>query len=330
MARRLRRSVGIGALVVAVWATASGCVTMPEARIGRTVAWSPVTSERALTFLKRYEQVSNKASETRDPELIAQVESGPLLRATRAEFRIANRLDPDRTSRSTRARYTNQRIYIPDLADYPVWFVAVSDLADEGRTTVSLVVRSNAGSLWHMTQSVALDDDAQLPELVERNGKVVALDTGSNEGLVRSPWQAAQAYANLLMAGPDAPHAAAFHPHPQTARSHQATQRNKEQPGFTYDQKVSVVSVRALAVADGSAFVLFTLEENEELSLQDARLRFDRNDAVAAYTGRAEGDSYLRTSWVWQAVAVVPPKGAPDPRIRLLGVERSLESAKMR
>jgi hypothetical protein len=303
---------------------------MPEARTGRTVAWSPVTNERAITFLKRYEQVSNKASETRNPELIAQVESGPLLRATRAEFRIANRLDPERTGRSTRVRYTNQRVYIPDLTDYPAWFVAVSDLADEDRTTVDLVVRSSAGSLWHMTQSVALDDDAQLPELVERNGKAVALDTGSAEGLVRSPAQAAQAYANLLMAGPDAPHAAAFHPHPQTARSHQATQRNKEQSGFTYDQKLDVVSVRALAVADGGAFVLFTLAETEELSLQEASLRFNRHDAVAAYTGRAEGDSYLRTSWVWQVAAMVPPKGAPDPRIRLLGVERSLESAEMK
>lgn len=315
---------------MAVCATATGCVTMPETRTGRAVEWAPATAERAATFLKRYEQVSNKANETRNADLIAQVESGPLLRASRAEFRIAKRLDPERTSSSAPVRYTNQRVFIPDLDDYPVWFVAVSDLVDESRTTVSLVVRSSAGSLWRMTQSVALDPDTQLPELVERNGTAVAVDTGSDEGLVRSPAQAAQAYANLLMAGPDAPHAAAFHPHPETARSHQATQKNKEQSGFTYDQKLEVVSVRALAVSDGGAFVLFTLAETEDLSLRDARLRFNRHDAVAAYTGRAEGNSYLRTSWVWQVAALLPPKGAPDPRIQLLGVERSLESAEMR
>ena len=133
---------------------------------------------------------------------------------------------------------------------------------------------------------------------------------GETVGLARQPAEAAAAYAALLERGRDAPQAAAFAPHPDTERAHRASQANRGQTNaFSYEQKFDVTSVRALATAEGGALVLFTMTETEALSMRNTSLQFAEDDAVAAYTGVAKGEAFLRTAWVWQVVAAVPPKG---------------------
>jgi hypothetical protein len=333
MPRRRRQAVSrvvLGAVLVALTATA-GCVSFPETKAGRSPAWSPATREKAIGFLQRYDKIDAKASAARDAELIESIQSGPLLTASQAQFRIAKRLDPDDKNSGAPVTHRDPRTYLPAFEDYPVWFFAVSKLADGGDTVVDLVMRPTAGSRWRKAQSVVLDEGAEVPEILDRDKAAVVAPPAVREGLARSPAEAAAAYAALLQDGPDAPQAPAFVPHPGTERSHRATQQNRSQANaFTYKQEFSVTSVRALATKDGGALVLFTMTEAERLAMRNASLEFEQDDAVAAYTGLAKGEAFLRTSWIWQVVAAVPTQDAEDRRVRILGTERSLASAEMK
>ncbi|HZC25782.1 MAG TPA: hypothetical protein VE287_02090 [Actinopolymorphaceae bacterium] len=303
---------------------------MPQDKTGRTATWTPAPHGAATTFLRRYDTVNSRAGAVRDPRLIASVESGPLLRASVAAYRIAKRLDPKDKNPDKPPTHEHPHVYLPSFTGYPVWFVAVSTLAHDGRTAVDLVYRPSAGAMWKKAQSVVLDKGASLPSIAERNGTAVAV-TGAADGLVRPPDKAALAYARLLEGGPSAPQAHAFVPHPDTERAHGASAANRKQSNaFTYDQKFTVTSVRALATDDGEALVLFTMQETEALGMRNSSLRFKKDDAIAAYTGLARGQAFLRTSWIWQVAAVIPANGGSDPRIRLLGTQRSLAAATMR
>ncbi|MEQ4204432.1 hypothetical protein [Actinopolymorpha sp. B9G3] len=328
--RPVRRAVPLGVLLLALAASA-GCVSLPETRTGRSPEWSPASQDKTIGFLQRYDKINAKASAARDSDLIESIQSGPLLTASQAQFRIAKRLDPDDKNPGAAVSHSDPRAYLPAFEGYPVWYFAVSKVAGEGDTAVDLVMRPTAGSLWRKAQSVVLDDDAEVPEILDRDSAAVVVPPGEREGRARAPAEAAAAYAALLEEGPEAPQAPAFVPHPDTERSHRASQQNRSQANaFTYDQEFSVTSVRALATKDGGALVLFTMTEAESLAMRNASLEFDQDDAVAAYTGLAKGEAFLRTSWIWQVVAAVPMQDAEDIRVRILGTERSLASADMK
>jgi hypothetical protein len=329
--RRSRRAAAtVGALLLTL-ATSAGCVSMPETRTGRSPEWSPATKDTTVGFLRRYDKINAKASAARNADLIESIQSGPLLTASQAQFRIAQRLDPKDKNPGAAASHTDRHTYLPRFEDYPVWFFAVSKVTGDGHPAIDLVMRPTAGSLWRKAQSVVLDDEAQVPDLLDQGGAAVVAAPGVRKGLARSPAEAATAYAALLQDGPDAPQAPAFVPHPDTERSHRATAQNRGQANaFTYEQDFSVTSVRALATKDGGALVLFTMTEAESLAMRDASLEFEQDDAVAAYTGLAKGEAFLRTSWIWQVVAAVPAHDVEDARVRILGTERSLASADMK
>ncbi|WP_157180945.1 hypothetical protein [Actinopolymorpha alba] len=328
--RLLARGVLVGAMGLAL-ATA-GCVSMPEARTGKAApAWSPASEDATKAFLKRHDEISNKARLTRNPDLARAVESGPLLRASSAAFLIARRLDPKNKKPAKPLTHDDPQVYLPKFDNYPVWFVAVSQVAQEGRTAVDLVARSSAGSPWKKAQSVELDEDAQLPALAMRDGAAIDVSANPGDTLVRPPAKVAIAYAVLLQDGPTAPQAKVFLPSPDTQRAHQAAQQNARSKAFSYSQSFDVTSMRALATKDGGALVLFTMAETERLAMRDAAtLQFRKEDAVAAYTGLDKGTAFLRTTWVWQVAAVVPATGQGDGKVRLLGVTRSLAEANMK
>ncbi|HEY8455478.1 MAG TPA: hypothetical protein VIL34_07790 [Actinopolymorphaceae bacterium] len=318
---------------VLVASSLAGCVTLPETKTGQASAWTPASKKNTTRFFANYDAINKKATARRDIELMESIQSGPLLRTTQAAFRIAERLDPEGNDPAPVPVHRDIRTYVPHFRDYPIWYVAVSRLegdgaTDDGGTAVDLVMRPNAAVPWRKAQTVVLDERAVIPELAEKNGHAVVVEGDDGEGLALSPAQVAGWYAAMLEAGPSSPHARAFAPHPDTRRSHEASAQNKQESG--YEQSFEVVSVRALATADGGALVLFTLEESEQLSLRNGELELSSDDAVAAYTGHAKGRDLLRTSWIWQVVAVVPPEGAEDQLVHLLGVDRALASAELR
>jgi hypothetical protein len=332
-ARRQRRpgvfrvwTAGAAVLTVSL---AASCVALPQTKTGGSAEWSPASRDAMVSFLEHYDKVHNEASTSRDRALMATIESGPLLRASQAQLRIADRLAADDAPTPAPVHRSDIHTYLPKFDGYPVWFVAVSKEHD--RLAADLVVRTSAKATWRKTQSLVLDPGVTLPEIATRDGFAVAIPTDQRDGLVRSPAEAARAYAGLLQNGRHAPHAKAFVPHADTELAHQAQEKNKAQTNaFTYRQTFEVTSVRALAAKDGSAFVLFSLTEAENLAMRNASLTFNRDDAVAAYTGLATGTTFLRTTWVWQVAAIVPPAGAKDLRVRLLGTDRALASAEMR
>lgn len=324
----LPRRLALGLLAIALAATSAGCVSLPREKTGKVPAWSPASADATSTFLRTYDEVTSRAAAARNDRLITSVESGPLLQASQAEFQIAKRLDPDNKKPTSAPTHSDSKVYLPKFAKYPVWFFAVSQTGEDARPTVDLVLRPRAGALWKKAASVVLDEGADLPRLATRDGSAVDVSQETGGTLVRPPSKVAIAYAALLTDGPKAPQARAFEPHPQTTRSQEATAQNKRQSSaFSYTQKFEVTSVRALATTDGGALELFTLAESENLAMKAGSLKFDRDDAVAAYTGVAAPTAFLRTTWVWQVAAFVPPEGQGNGKVRLLGVNRSLASA---
>ncbi|GAA5031976.1 hypothetical protein [Actinopolymorpha pittospori] len=328
---RLTRRIAFGALVVALAATGTGCVSLPQEKTGKAPVWSPASADATSTFLRTYDEVTRRAAAGRNDKLITSVESGPLLQASQAEFQIAKRLDPDNKKPASAPTHTGSKVYLPKFQKYPVWFFTVSSTGEAARPTVGLVLRPRAGALWKKAVSVDLDEGVDLPPLATRDGAAVDVSQETGGTLVRPPSKVAIAYAALLADGPTAPQARAFEPHTQTTRSQQATAQNKSQSSaFSYNQKFEVTSVRALATTDGGGLELFTLAETENLAMKTGSLKFERTDAVAAYTGVAAPTAFLRTNWVWQVAAFVPPKDQGNGKVRLLGVDRSLASAEMK
>jgi hypothetical protein len=327
--RRGGRGAGVAVVLLLTLAVGVACVSTPQPKSGRAPAWSPARPGALTAFLVHHEVVRSKATQDRDSKLIRSVQSGALLHASQAGYRIADRLDSQDGNPTPEVAHRKPQTYLPAFDGYPVWFVAVSDMVPDGGTSVDLVLRPSAGALWKKSLSVVLDKGAKVPQIAERDGSPAAV-TGRTVGPVMQPAEAAAAYAALLERGPDSAQAAEFVPHPDTERAHTASQANRAQSSaFSYDQTFEVTSVRALSTADGGALVLFTMAENEELSMRNASLQFAEDDAVAAYTGVLKAESFLRTTWVWQVVAAVPPTNPDDNRVRLLGSQRSLASAEM-
>jgi hypothetical protein len=325
------RNAAVAAVVALTLAAASACVQLPEKKTGAAPPWTPTSVESSVKFFGHYDTVHLEASEQRDAGLVATVESGPLLRVSEATYKIKRRVDPQRKDTTAPFTRTNPSIALPRFVKYPVWLLGTSAMSNgNGRQVVDLVTRSTAGAEWRNTISVMLDPNQTVPELQKNGDSAVPIwQPAQVQQLRRPPDKAAEAYAALIQGGPKAPQASAFVPHGLTATAHQLAALYRATPTkLRYEQTVKVIGYRALAAKDGGAFLVFAMEEkNNVLMLPGQILTLPATDEAAAFTGLTKVTKQLKTSYIWQVAAFVPAKGKGNGLVELLGVQRNLASA---
>lgn len=313
----------------------SACVTMPADRSGAKAPWKPPSPEK---FLPKYDEVTDHAAKRLDTGEIAEVQSGPLLLASQAAYKIAGARSAAGLKETTTkpVERSDTQVYLPRFDDYPAWFVdsaTVSD-PDGGKTTaVGLNLRADAGTDWKRIASVLLDSGVELPELAEApDGSAVPVDAATSGKLARPADVIGAAYAAYLEGGQDAPQAVVFAPHPDTMTwldIFEDEEALAQQSGGTVQRSIDDVVVRSLETKDGGALVVFSLQETANLELSGRPIDLDEDNPVRYFTGESSAEEYLKSSYAWQGAAYIPPKGKDSDLVTLLGVQRDLTTAEV-
>lgn len=325
---------------IAAWCACSGlllasaCVTLPQERTGATRPWKPPSTEKVMA---RYDEVSNKAAAARDLDLLAEVESGPLLAVNRAEMKIALRSDPNGSQAPAPVTHRSPQLFAPEFHNYPLWFVdrsTVESASGEERTMYGLTLRPDAGSTWRRVLEVAVDEGVEVPEvLTDDSGAAVELDPERDADLVRPADAIPRAYAGWIQGGLEALHAGAFEDSPRTVeilKRLQQERRTADRNGWKLNRSVVPTVHRSLATDGDGALVLFTLLETVQTDIGDGKpFRFQADSEIRAYTGEDSASQAVRATYVWQVGAWVPPQGKNGGLVRLIGLSRDLTTAEV-
>lgn len=185
-------------VVIVAGAVLAGCATLPESRpddlpAGKVAA----TDQQAGRALDRYDEVNNQANVERDPDVIEEVEAGPLLETTVTGYRLSEAADEEAPGPFF---HTDVLAYSPRFTEYPMWFVATSRInSDPNRVAVQVLHRDSATEEWMVEQAATLGD-VRLPT-VRMDGGAVAEVGEENVAAVRTALDGVYEY----LAGADAP-----------------------------------------------------------------------------------------------------------------------------
>ncbi|NEE02805.1 hypothetical protein [Phytoactinopolyspora halotolerans] len=154
---RLQRATTVGAGAALLLA---GCAELPE-EVEHTAepATVAVTERAADRFFAHYTETNNTANTEQDADLIATVESGPLLRSSQMAYQVQQAQERDPIPAFT---VDPQYIAAPRFDAYPMWFVALIEPESDGAgPAYYLVNREDATSSWQAQLSVYAPDDAE-------------------------------------------------------------------------------------------------------------------------------------------------------------------------
>lgn len=307
---------------------------MPQERTGATRPWKPPSTEKVMA---RYDKISNEAAASRDPDLIAEVESGPLLAVTRAEMRIAQGADPEGARPPSPVVHESPELFAPTFKGYPLWFVDRSTLESESgeeRTMYGLTLLPDAGSTWRRVLEVTVDEGVEVPEvLTDDSGAAVPLDPERNANLSRPADAIPRAYAGWVEGGLTALHAGAFEDSPRTVELLENLQQARnaaDRNGWELRRTVVPTVHRSLVTEGDGALVLFTLLETVETTVGGGKpLTFGPDSEIRAFTGEESASQSVLAKYVWQVGAYVPPQGENGGLVRLIGLSRDLTAAEV-
>ena len=176
---------------------AAGCAAVPEARPELADGKVAATNEQAARFFGRYDETNNGANVDGDAQAIATIETGPALEAslTGYELATANNTEPPEAY-----YHTDVAAYSPRFTEYPMWFVATTQInSDPSRRAVLAVTRESAAAEWVVEQGGTLGE-VDLPDIRLEEG-ATAEATAEQEGRVAELLEVAYGY----LAGGTAP-----------------------------------------------------------------------------------------------------------------------------
>lgn len=222
-----------------------------------------------------------------------------------------------------RYKYGRPQLFVPTVAGYPRWFVAMVDRWHGGkrRTALMAFMKPEQDGRWQLSLSTLLDPGVARPRLVrDSRGFAKALPT-TTTGLVSEPRMVGGLQATMVEEGPEGPSAGVIAQGPYTSglyRKITAQKKRMKERGLAYDALFSATSTPmfVLRTADGGALVLYcyTLETTtlRRKSRQERRLPVP--EKVAPLLKKLVIKRELDTTETYQYAAYLPkPRGA-DPR----------------
>jgi hypothetical protein len=322
------RRIGAGATGIAVLLVATGCVAVPAKNTSHPVSRVAVTVADGQAVVKRYNELNNKANQTRDARLSETIEGGPTLAQTRAGYQISRKIDEAGKDKVKPFTYTKPQIGAPQFSAYPMRFVVTAGVSDSPNSRqLGVWQRQNAGSPWVLTHSVYPPATMKLPPMEGLRTPAKA-DMQKLSGL---PQSAGNDLALYLSNGTSSPKAGLFTPSPGTVAL--LNGRAKDKAADVKKPYISTVADTFRLSGDPVTFVSSSGEGLVFLALTEQYLQRIEPGSNAYWTGGPPTafSSYvkytqtLHQDYLHQVALVIPQKG--HGKLRILSIDGQLVGA---
>lgn len=243
----------LAVLAPALGAASAGAQTPPPV----------VTPDEAEQAVRDWYATSYRATETLDSDLLATVESAPLLTIDQADFQY--RRDEDKPYENLVAEPDSIDVFVPRQTAYPAQFVAKLDVA--GSTQYFEFVRESAESPWRTPYQAAADGFPALPSpiAVDRDGyaTLVPIDTTK---LKVAPGAVPDRLVRYLSRYEEQtlPNSKPFHAGPATSDNMKAIRARAREVDATYEFEILTAPHAAYRTKDGGALVFFGYSSREQ------------------------------------------------------------------
>ena len=149
------QSLRIAGVVIPAIALVAGCAALPEQVDTSSPTLLAATADQNESFFAAYTEVNNEANAAQDPELLAAIETGPLLEASTFGFQIerAQGIEP-----ADPFTVTPTALASPRFAEYPLFYLATATTGDDG-TSHYLLTRPTATQPWRAAATVTVSDE---------------------------------------------------------------------------------------------------------------------------------------------------------------------------
>lgn len=240
-----------------------------------------------------------------------------------------------------RYHYGKPQLFVPTIAGYPRWFVAMADRWEGGkrRTALMAFMKPEQDGRWQLSLSTLLDPGEARPKPVrDSRGFAKALPTTS-EGFVAQPRMVGALQSTMVEEGPEGPAGGVIAEGPYTSGLYDqivAAKKRMKERGLAYDAIFSATSTPmfVLRTAGGGALVLYcySLETTTLRRKAKGARRVPVPDNVAHLLKKLVIKKELDTTEMFQYAAYLPkPRGA-DPRhpldkIRVIGSDGGVTEA---
>jgi hypothetical protein len=321
----VRRVAGGAALLLMT----TGCVAMP---VKNTSA--PITSRPAVTVadgqavVTRYNDLNNKANQTRDPKISATIEGEPTLTMTRAGYQISRKTDPAGQHLSKPFSYLAPKIGAPQFTSYPMRFVVDSGVSDDPNSRqLGVWQRQSAGTPWLLTHSVYPSTTMQLPPM-----EGLRMPAKSDiDKLSSLPQSAAATLAVYLTGGTRSSKAGLFTPSPGLVNL--LNQRVKDATADIAKPYIASVidtfrptgEPVTFITSAGEGLVFLSLTEQYLQRIEPGSNAYWTNGDVTAFSSMVKYTQTLHRDYLQQVALVIPLRG--QGKIRILSVDGQLVGA---
>ncbi|WP_350280251.1 hypothetical protein [Kribbella sp. HUAS MG21] len=324
--RRTAALLASGALLL----TATSCGLVPAKNSMAAVDSRPaVTLADAQAVVQRYNEVNNRANQTRDAKLAATIEGNPTLAQTEAGFVIGRKLDAAGKEVSKPFSYTDPEIGAPQFTAYPMRFVVSSGVSDApGSRQLGVWQRESAGGPWKLTHSVYPSKSVEPPSVDGLRTPTVA----DLNQLRSQPASVAKDLAAYLTGGAKSPQAKLFTPSPGLAKLLEL--RAKSKASDTAEPYIASVTDTfapsgaplTFITSSGDALVFLSLTERYLQRVEPGSNAYWTSGEATAFSNMVKYTQNLYQDYLHQVALVIPAKSS-GTAVQILSVDPQLVGA---
>lgn len=311
-------------LALAAVLVLAGCATplpVPSPDPVPAVPPPTLTAEQVREVLEEVGSVLEEADDELDEEILARRVAGPALTIRTAEYTVNRALEDD--AELVTVPTTDSTIVVPTTETWPRSVLVVTEQPEDLQSPRLLVLTQQTPREDYLLTSWSrlLPDRQVPPTFVPEVGSVpLPLDA---EGLVATPAEVGEMYADVIKDGDDSPHAVLFGEdvfRERLALVREQYEKIAEQAGgrFTERYTPEVEQTVAVSTADGGAIVVVPFTSRTRITTDERELSLGR--AERALLGKRTVGKRATFTWTGVVTFVVPPEGSTDP-ITVLAAE---------
>lgn len=311
-------------LALATTLLLAGCATplpVPSPDPVPAVPPPTLTAEQVRAVLGDVGAVLEEADGELDEKILARRVAGPALTIRTAEYTVNRALEDD--AELVTVPTTDSTIVVPTTETWPRSVLVVTEQPEDLQSPRLLVLTQQTPREDYLLTSWSrlLPDRQVPPTFVPEVGSVpLPLDA---EGLVATPAEVGEMYADVIKDGDDSPHAVLFGEdvfRERLALVREQYEKIAEQAGgrFTERYTPEVEQTVAVSTADGGAIVVVPFTSRTRITTDERELSLGR--AERALLGKRTVGKRATFTWTGVVTFVVPPEGSTDP-ITVLAAE---------
>ncbi|RBP97733.1 hypothetical protein CRD60_05340 [Bifidobacterium aemilianum] len=299
-------------------------MTNDEASTGQVKEQPDLTEAQEKRIRTGILETLDKANEAKDPSGLAGRVTGPALDVRTSELNIAkatDKLDP----KTTIPKEMTQ-VVIPTDASWPrSVFTITTTTEDQQSKRLLVMTQESAHSNYQLWAVTRLFQGAKLPKFaVPRIGS--QMGKPQDKGLVATPQEAVDRYADLLQSGDASKYADSFASdffRQDLNKLSQTVQEGMERNKGTQTQTFTPVKDRIAVMRSSDGGDLVVAQINSEWTRQAGEGRDSKpaSDAEKALFGDGQVTSTMKVTYVNVLAFYVPPAGSGQ-QIAAVGAER--------